>query len=138
MIDQVEVKEQIRWEDLEVGEQHEITEWEEGNEPIPAEYKCGVDPAKPGSEFTGVAIMQGVLLVCGISAEEFAEAMEGRAKAALEIEMDYLNTPVLGAVDWREANERLPRISEMVARINAFCTPTRINLTGEWGIPNAE
>ena len=107
----------------------EITEWEEGNEPVPTEYKCGVDPAKPGSEFTAWngAGRAGVLLVFGISAEEFAEATEGLARAALETEIDYLNTPVL---DWREANKRLPSIGEMVAAINAFCTPSRNNLTG--------
>ena len=39
MSDQVEVKEKVRWENLEVGEQHEITEWEEGKEPVPTEFQ---------------------------------------------------------------------------------------------------
>lgn len=175
MSDQVEVKEKIRWEDLEVeeepryfeglgdaaaemhqaiceerlrlkelkvAEKQETTEREKGNEPVPtfqqslkdlSEYDGGYDPAKVGAD-----LMQGVLLVFGISEEEFAEAMEGRARAALEQELRFAEIPMLGAVDWREANERLPRINEMVSRINAFCTPSRINLTGEWGVPNAK
>jgi hypothetical protein len=132
MTDQVEVQEKVRWEDLEVAEEQEITEWQEGNEPTPTRYKCCVDLSKPGSDFTAVAA-QGIILAFGISAEEFADALEGQARAALEKEIDFLNTPVLGAVDcnnWREANERLPAIGEMVARMNAFCTPSRNNLTG--------
>lgn len=113
-----------------VDEEQGITEWEEGNEPVPTEYKQGVDYAKPGSESNGfifgAAVMRGIVLAFGISAEEFADALQD---VPGKLEMDYLDTPVLGAVDWREANERLPRINEMVARVNAFCTPSRNNLT---------
>ena len=116
--------------------------------PIRTRCKCCIDPARPGGDFTaltkvarasaasgavlaaGEAIAQGVILAFGISAEEFAKAMEGQARAVLESEVNFLNTPVIGAVNWREANERLPSISEMVARVNAFCTPSRLNLTG--------
>lgn len=128
MTDQIEVQEKVRWEDLEVVEEQD--ECQGCFDPL-----CGIDYAKPGSDVTVLtALKQGVLLVFGISAEEFAEAIEGRARAALEQELRFAEVPVLGAVDcnnWREANERLPKISEMVARINAFCTPSKNILTGE-------
>lgn len=80
---------------------------------------CGIDPAKPGGDFTAWvdAMAQGIVLAFGISAEDFAEVSEGLARAALDQELRFAEIPVL---DWREANERLPSISEIVAGINAF------------------
>ena len=100
MTDQVETK-QVTWEDFEVVEEQEvcdgcfdpqcgkyrkeITEWEEGNEPLPTEWKGdkvtngenwaddGINPEISESE---LARMQEVMIAVNVSLREWSESME--------------------------------------------------------------
>ena len=135
---------------LKVAEEQEVTEWEEGKEPVPTELKHqsvandlderyekalnSFDQMTDGAKALASvnAIMQGVLMVSGISAEEFAEAMEGRARADLEQEMDLnrfqriVPSPELPLENGFRFVDRREWL-EYVAQ----CTPSRNTLTGE-------
>jgi hypothetical protein len=156
MTDQVDVKE-VQWQDLEVAEEQEECQG-------CFDFDCKVHPVEEQTFQERLAELsanyyereqqrnapRGILVISGITEEEFAEAIALQLQESLRSGEFYRAIPVIGMVEAfevpRSQHEKLENLARQYrgvdfhyappAPVSAWCTPSRVSLTGEWGIPN--